>query len=196
MHPRPVIYVNRITNLSDARYCAGMGVDLLGFVITPAHPDYVSPVQFQEIMGWVSGPSRVVEIIDGEPFNIEEAITQYAPDLIHLTLTGDSSPPPTSFPMILETRFANWASVQNKIQNNFKRVEYVVLTEIPADTSELNALGGKYPILLPLGQNEISIKEVQQQSGVIGFVLQGSPELKPGLKDYDHLSRILESLDS
>jgi phosphoribosylanthranilate isomerase len=43
------VKAGNITNLSDARYCAGMGVDWLGF---PA--DVVNPDTFKEITNWVT----------------------------------------------------------------------------------------------------------------------------------------------
>ncbi len=196
MASRPIIYVNRITNLSDARYCAGMGVDMLGFVVTQSHPDYVSPVQFQEIMGWVSGPRRVAEIIDWESVNVEEVISQYSPDLLHISITKATTNKLPSFPLILELSLEIWHFLQSKIQNDATKIEYVFLTEIPKNTDSLNEIEPRnYPLLLPVSENERSILELQNKSGVSGFVLQGSAELKPGLKDYDHLSRILESLD-
>jgi len=40
-----------------------------------------------------------------------------------------------------------------------------------------------------------ALREVQEETGAAGFMLQGSREIKPGLKDYDHLSNVLEALD-
>jgi phosphoribosylanthranilate isomerase len=37
------VKVGNVTNLSDARYCAGMGVDLLGFPVDAAQPGPVAP---------------------------------------------------------------------------------------------------------------------------------------------------------
>src|SRR5258708_3649368 len=51
------VKVGKVTNLSEARYCAGMGVDFLSF---PASS--VDPKTFQEITGWVAGPKFGVEI--------------------------------------------------------------------------------------------------------------------------------------
>jgi phosphoribosylanthranilate isomerase len=50
------VKAGNITNLSDARYCAGMGVDWLSF---PA--EKVNPVKFKEITDWVTGPQFVLE---------------------------------------------------------------------------------------------------------------------------------------
>ena len=73
MQPSPIVYVSRITNLSDARYCAGMGAELLGYVIDPSHPDYVSPENYQQMVGWISGPARVLEIVSSESIDMAAA---------------------------------------------------------------------------------------------------------------------------
>ena len=59
---RTFVKVSTISNLSDARYCAGMGVDLLGFCTIEEQDDYMHPARFQEIRGWVTGPKIVAEV--------------------------------------------------------------------------------------------------------------------------------------
>ena len=49
------VIVGEISNLSDARYCAGMGVDVLGFNINPVEETCVAPETLNEISGWVAG---------------------------------------------------------------------------------------------------------------------------------------------
>ena len=56
------VKVGCITNLSDARYCAGMGVDMLGFRAVESQENYIKPSQFQEIRGWIAGPLVVAEV--------------------------------------------------------------------------------------------------------------------------------------
>jgi len=55
------VKVSKVTNLSEARYCAGMGVDFLSFPVSS-----VDPKTYQEITGWVAGPLFGVEI-DSNP---------------------------------------------------------------------------------------------------------------------------------
>ena len=83
---KTLVKVGNISNLSDARYCAGMGVDMLGFRVISGQEHYVSPELFKEIRGWFSGPSVVAEaygIRSGEdlPFIIQN----YLPDFIELS---------------------------------------------------------------------------------------------------------------
>jgi len=58
---RAPVYAGNITNLSDARYFAGMGVQWLGFQIDPNQTSYLNPQKFREIVGWVTGPALVLE---------------------------------------------------------------------------------------------------------------------------------------
>jgi hypothetical protein len=50
-----------ITNLSDARYAAGMWADFVGFCFDPSSPDYIEPSKAKEITGWINGPLIVGE---------------------------------------------------------------------------------------------------------------------------------------
>ena len=74
------VKVSAIENLSDARYCAGMGVEWLGFSMTDVPLD-----KFNEIRNWLSG----VQIV-GEAFNCSEdqIITlceSYQPDVLEIS---------------------------------------------------------------------------------------------------------------
>ena len=61
---KTIVKVGSITNLSDARYCAGMGVEMLGFAFDPSHGYYLQAIQFNEIIKWVSGVTIVGELGD------------------------------------------------------------------------------------------------------------------------------------
>ena len=66
------VKVSKVTNLSEARYCAGMGVDFLSFPVSS-----VDPKTYQEITGWVAGPLFGVEI-DSNPYE------QYPADFVEV----------------------------------------------------------------------------------------------------------------
>ena len=81
------IKVGQITNLQVARYCAGMGVQMLGFTATPVHPSYISPETYLQIREWVTGPLMVLELFEGEEVqDIRGKIESYQPDLIECPL--------------------------------------------------------------------------------------------------------------
>src|SRR5882762_4050125 len=71
------VKVGQVTNLSEARYCAGMGVDFLSFPISS-----VDPKTYQEITGWVAGPKFGVEA-DSKTIS---TIYEYKADFIEINV--------------------------------------------------------------------------------------------------------------
>jgi phosphoribosylanthranilate isomerase len=191
MEPRPLVYVNRITNLSDARYCAGMGVDLLGFVVDPSDPDYVSPETYQQLVGWLSGPERVAEVRSA-PFNEALLREQYAPQYVHIDSQHLSEWPVTETKLIVEIPAGALSSVRPQLERRGD-VAFVLVPDLddrlPAETTtDIPVLTG----ILPSHGHSLTHLE---RTGAAGIVLQGSREAAPGLKDYDHLSQVLEELN-
>jgi phosphoribosylanthranilate isomerase len=195
MFQKPLIYVSRITNLSDARYCAGMGVDMLGFVIDPVHEDFVSAKSYQEMVGWIAGPKRVIEITSSFPSDWTETIDQYKPDLIHIPFTQLSTLKSLDIPVILEISFQDWKVSWSKFQSLPFTISHVMVTGFPDSISASDLPARQYPIILALKENETTVEVLLEKAEVEGIALMGSREQSPGLKDYDHLARILEELD-
>src|SRR5688500_2450084 len=83
---KTIVKVSHISNLSDARYCAGMGVDMLGFRVIPGIDHYLAPELYQDIRGWISGPKIIAELYGvTHPAQVEDVITTYAPDYFELS---------------------------------------------------------------------------------------------------------------
>ena len=79
------VKVGNISNLSDARYCAGMGVDMLGFAVIPGHEGYVPEPLYQDLRGWISGPAIVAELYGITPeMNLQAILQAYQPDLVEV----------------------------------------------------------------------------------------------------------------
>ncbi len=190
MIQRPVIYVRQITNLSDARYCAGMGADMLGYVIDPAHPDYVSPKLYQEISGWVAGPKRVVELANAH-YDYNELIANYSPDLVHIQSKFIGDYQLQGLPLIVEADFSDTSHVVRKIAELKLDVAFLLITGLNGKSVESTS----YPMLVEVESGIASVMELLDSTKADGVALHGSREQAPGLKDYDHLSRVLEELD-
>jgi phosphoribosylanthranilate isomerase len=191
MEPRPLVYVSRITNLSDARYCAGMGVDLLGFVIDPADPDYVSPETYQQLVGWLSGPERVAEV-GSASFNEEQLREQYAPQYVHVASHRLSQWPVTDIKLIVEAPADALSSLRSQLEDRGD-VAYVI---VPGLEAQLPArVATSIPVLTGILPSQGHSLTHLARTGAAGIVLQGSRETAPGLKDYDHLSQVLEELN-
>lgn len=195
MLQKPIVYVSRITNLSDARYCAGMGVDMLGYIVDPHHEDYVSPARYQEMIGWISGPERVLEITTSK-LDLHQLASEYLPDALHIPLTIINAYESLELPLILEIPFADWPTYRTKIQHFLPTVSHILITGLPKDaTLKPSDNANNHPILLALDLDLGPLAPLLQKTKAQGFSLRGSRELTPGLKDYEHLSRVLEELE-
>lgn len=188
---KTLVKVGKITNLSDARYCAGMGADMLGFRILPGDPDYLSPTQFEEMRGWFAGPDIVAELYGFDDLqDLDEVVAAYKPDILefsldqvgHLAAAGEHS---------VMIRGDAKSLVEIRKELSWVRLVYAIVDYEPGDV--LVQLCTALPVLVAVN----SIDEAQKALALScrGIALNGSHEERPGLKDYGMLSDILESLE-
>ena len=178
------VKVGNITNLSDARYCAGMGVDMLVFKVIAGQENYIPAKTYQEIRGWVSGPKIVAEIYGiSSPEELPSIVENFAPDYFELSYAefvrlADH----LTKPLIVRTAPGELNKLKEAIN-----VDYILMTDIP----EQNVSG--IPLLLQTASS--SIIEQTLNKGIAGYALSGSQEERPGFKEYAELADILEFLD-
>ena len=179
---KTLVKIGGITNLSDARYCAGMGVDMLGFNVIPGHPNYIRPELFQQIRGWVTGPLIVAEIAGlQDQEELKQILENYRPDMLQMELTELTKIPSPPLPYILSLK------KNEDITHLAIQPEYI-LGESPPDASS------PIPFLLEVSSTD-EVTSALSDSAVGGISLNGGPELKPGLKDYSTMADILELLE-
>ncbi len=182
-----IVKVGKITNLSDARYCAGMNVDLLGFITVQTQENYLPPTAYQDIRGWLSGPQMVAEIY-GLPnaAALNDILEEYKPDYLELSkqelpLVGQD------VPLLLR-----WEASLDHEQ--LKKLNLYGLIVSPEQVNQVPADMGDVKLLVETEALDQVLNKLHDQV-VDGIVLNGTSEESPGLKDYDHLSSILESLE-
>ncbi len=193
MQSSPVIYVSHITNLSDARYCAGMGAEFLGVVVDPAHPDYVSPEAYQQIIGWVSGPTRVAELGSQLPVDLEQVRSQYAADYFHLGVQLIPALGPTPVPLLVEITFREYFDRLQSGDWPAIGIAYWIVTDVPDSVALPFATDP--PVLIARHSFPGLATDFLSSTHAAGVALQGSRESAPGLKDYDQLATVLEELN-
>jgi phosphoribosylanthranilate isomerase len=71
------ILVKSITNLSEARYCAGMFIDFMSFDLSPDSEYFVTKKKFDEIRGWVSGVAVIGSLESEDSGIINQTIEEY-----------------------------------------------------------------------------------------------------------------------
>lgn len=185
---KTLVKVGSISNLSDARYCAGMGVDFLGFRVIDDQPDAISVKTYQEIRGWITGPQIVAEIYGiRNASQLTEIMEGFRPDYLELSVSewevvGSS----ITVPFILAV------GPDDHLPEMATPPAYILTT-----TS-----GGSVTRLIPEYEILVSVSDPGEVdatlglTGVSGINLAGGKEIRPGLKQYDHLADILEALES
>jgi len=186
------VKVGNITNLSDARYCAGMGVDLLGFPVGGA--DGISLEKFKEINGWVTGPELVLEIASAE--NATELIEQFYGNHIEI----DASLLPLlkdikDLSLLVRVELNNWSKIASNLHPYKQYIKFLVAKNFQdASMKVIKEAAQHYSILAEYNEEDGELEELLDLP-VEGIALKGTDELKPGLKDYQQLSGILERLE-
>jgi phosphoribosylanthranilate isomerase len=180
---RTLVKVSQVTNLSDARYCAGMGVDMLGFCVIEGQPNYISPKLFQEIRGWVAGPKVVAELYGMVSANeIESILSEYAPDFLELSATEfQKFKFHITLPCLVEVQSLPTLPPHDPL------IRYII-SHSPLENSNVQ--------VLLKSDHKSSIQLINDGlKGFHGIVLSGSHETRPGFKSYEGLAEILEMLD-
>ncbi len=178
------VLVENITNLSEARYCAGMGVQLLAF---PAQS--IDPKMYQDITGWVQGPEMVLDV--SACIEIPSNLNDYGCDYILINKDQLQSISSETPPLIVKLNSGGRELsllIETQVRISFVIAEGLAMTEIK------DLITHRFTILASLDRNEnTNFDELLQWAE--GIVLSGSNEAKPGLKDYDHLALVLEKLE-
>ncbi len=203
MSLKSFVLISSINNLSDARYCAGMGVDAIGFQLNPQDDDFVAQDKFEAIAGWVSGVSLVGEFNNADIDVINEVIENYKLDFIQTQrsdLLNDLKK--LAIPVILKIVIENHEDLEDikTIMNlTSGMVEFYLLERNGSVDAEIAGnfilqLADEFPIVLGFGINPENALQLSDSS-LKGIALKGGNELKPGFKDYDELADILEELE-
>ncbi len=201
---KTLVKISNVSNLSDARYCAGMGVTMLGFSMDADAPGYVDPKTFDEIRSWVAGVQIVGETTATDPERIEQLLDTYQPDLLQVDEAA-LLPYLGTFdkPLILRADLSQMTldQLNTLFQMGAAGAEYVLL-ESPSplhfddDLKQvLQRLASRYPILLGAGISAETVNTLVAQMPVRGIALTGETEERPGSKEFGELMDILEALD-
>lgn len=197
------VKIGGITNLSDARYCAGMYVDVLGFCLEESSEKFVHPTQFEEITGWVSGTELAAEFETEEADYIVQKLEKYPniswiqhqrlETLVELADSGKN--------LIYEVNVNELKHLEAQVADRLANLDIFMLIRGPHDklTKEEEAIilkvTGQASVILGSGISEFNVKSLVADLKLYGIALEGGEEIKPGLKDFDELADILEELE-
>ncbi len=189
MSLKTIVKVSHISNLSDARYCAGMGVEMLGVGVIPTGENYMPPPVFQDIRGWIAGPKIIAELYGlSAPAEIETVIDTYGPDYFELDWDeyrkfGHMLP----LPCIV---FVPGGALKTASEHPDEKISFYLVGE---ETSCENMSAG-LPLLLKISSLK-SLEKKLAEGCFKGIVLEGPKQSRPGVTNYEQLGDLLEALE-
>ncbi|GGF39409.1 phosphoribosylanthranilate isomerase [Echinicola rosea] len=199
------VKISTVNNLSDARYCAGMYVNLMGFNLEQENKDYMAPEKYQELTEWLSGLDYVGEFEASHPDSILETAKNYK-GLSYLQVNEEAFLQMlinTSYKLILKQEIKSLGDLEDLAAKAQTYQENGVLLLLESGNLEFNddasnlvkEIAEKCEVLLGFGLEADTVENLVKDTGVKGIAIKGGDEIKPGLKDFDELADILEALE-
>ncbi|HSI76003.1 MAG TPA: hypothetical protein VK957_08905 [Lunatimonas sp.] len=200
------VKISNVNNLSDARYCSGMYVDLMGFAIEPTDENYLSPDAFKEITDWLSGLQYVGEFTTSDPSLILETVSAY--DGIQYIQIDEESHlqklARSEYKLILNKRVGTDDQLSDLLPLALRLKETGVILLIDTSDSDLyvnpdwdiiREIAQNCEVLLGFGFTADTVEMILDTTQVKGIAMKGGKEIKPGIKDFDELADTLEKLE-
>ena len=198
MSLRYFVHVSSVSNLSDARYCSGMMVDSLGYNLDENSESRISYKTANEISKWVNGVKFVAEFNNSSSKYINKVLDNSFFDAIEIDFKKSISDLKFD-PQNIIIKITEPNSIDHKINNylksNFPLTQTIVVDNISSSNiNKLQALDKSFMIIVnPFDKLENMLKILDKYK--YGILLKGSNEIRPGFKDYDTISDILESIE-
>ncbi|MEN7547962.1 hypothetical protein AAG747_08580 [Rapidithrix thailandica] len=195
---RTRVKVSGVSNLHNGRYCAGMGVEMMGIPVDPVHPQYVNPEDFQEIMGWLSGIQAVGEISSEETPDLSGFQLDYIEISQEAQLASvASSDTPIIYKVPVE-QFDNIQGLRTHLSLYHTQVAFFILdfgAQQNFDQAAIAQLCQQFRIFLAYRFDLQNLNPILDTVNPEGIVLQSSEEIKVGYNNFDELADLLESIE-
>lgn len=185
MSLKTTVKVSGVNNLSNARYCAGMGVDMLGFDM-----DTMPIEQFTEIRNWLAGVKIVGETKTSDLNIALQKIALFKPDLIEIIdfdlaveLYQKSD---------IEVIFIE-KSVKSSL-NYTENIKFLEFKDINIDSLKLFFSYAAEPYLL-VAANNLNANNIKLEGNKFGITIEADIEERPGFSNFENTMELLESLE-
>ena len=190
------LLIRGINNLSDARYCAGMGADKLTFVLDPGLPGFLDPKTVKELAGWVAGVELIGEFDQLSAPEINALAAACALDAVLLRRPrpaaelADIAPP-----LYLELSAATLAAGQPLPAGPIGFVVELADADPSDALAAVQQLAQQWPLWLGPGLDPQRARALAVELPVAGLAFPSGNEVKPGLRDFDQLEAVFEALE-
>lgn len=180
---KTLVKIDSVSQLQNARYAAGMGVEFIGFSIDTSSTNFIDSTKLNELTQWLSGVKIVGELADNQVLISEDYQLDYLQTSNQNSIKELKK---QAIPLILEIGILNNLE---EIVTKFKAEVSYFLIQLRASISEteldlLKGLAKKFPLL---------IKGVQEEN-----VLQILEEIQPkgiALNDNENIDILADVLE-
>lgn len=195
------IKYSNITNLSDARFAAAVGMQYIGFCFDKENENYITPLKAKEIIDWVSGAHVVAEFGNqsiGEIADISNMLNVQAIEVDNTILPDDLLK--INLPVIKKIDIGLFSQEQlqtemNAYQNSCDAFHlYQQETKHNYTADFLAEVCKQHKIIWGVQQSNEALLQTIANINPYAINILGSSEEKVGVKDFDELNELLELL--
>jgi phosphoribosylanthranilate isomerase len=195
------IKLSNITNLSDARYAAAVGIDYIGFCFDANDTNYIPPVKAKEIFEWTSGTIIVAEFGKQSINEIKDISELLSVDFIEI---ANSMLPNElanfQIPLVkkIDLDTFNKTTLNKEIEaykmicHSFHFFSSSGKDDFDKDT--LKVLCENNLIVWGLPLDTANTKNIINSFKPFALNISGGNEEKPGIKDFDEMNDWLDSI--
>ena len=190
------LLIRGINNLSDARYCAGMGADKLTFLLDPSLPGHLNTKTVKELSGWIAGVELIGEFDTLSTSEINAIANECALDAVLLRSPRSAAELAEIAPPVYLEMAADSAALVQPLPASLQGV----IVELPAQVSVetlayLQEMATRQSLWLGPGLLPERARDLVNQFQLAGLSFPSGDEVKPGLRDFDQLEAVFDALE-
>ena len=183
---RPKIYASAISNLSDARYFAAMGVDVMGFEVG----DNTDIKAIQEILSWVEGPEIALEVTTNTwTSGIIAIVEAIKPSIITLPMYWEDLWHYSTLSILARKH------ISENIHEDIRLVRVVDKTFDQLTKGERANLTAPQTAYIDALWSMDDLQFASAHLPNAGIVLRGGEEIATGIKSFDQMDAIFDYLE-
>lgn len=193
------IKLGNVTNLSDARYAAAVGINYIGFCFDPSAQNYIAPIKAKEMIDWITG-SYIVAEFGEQSFNeindISELLGVNVIELNNRLLPDELLAFGKPIIKKIDVSVFSFEQVKKEIESYRQACDvfhlYASGHEQLLNADQLKELCSNHQIIWGFDVQLDTMMEVIETYAPFAFNISGGQEEKAGIKDFDELNELLD----
>jgi phosphoribosylanthranilate isomerase len=193
------VLISSVTNLSDARYATGMGVDFVGFSMNETDDDFIGYTNYTAITNWLQDMNFAGE------FNTNATLKQIINQAKEFGFTTIISPnneittalKEQNFTVILLQTIEDQEDI-DALSTLTTSADYVLIestNHTVLSQEQIAQLSSQLPLLVGTEISANTINDWLDTTDMEGIALKGSEEIRTGFVDLDAMADILEAIE-